>query len=574
MDKYTADFETTTDKNDCRVWAWGIQNIYNDSDFTYGNTIESFFNELKTHVNSIIYFHNLKFDGEFIIYYLLTHNFQWTNNRHAKAGEFKTLISGTNQFYSIEIQLEQNTNIKIYDSLKILPFSVDKIAKDFKLPINKLKIDYNKYRPINHKITNEELEYLKHDCKIMGLALYRVFEQGNTQMTAGSNALKAFKATINNWKDLFPILSKSTHNDILLAYKGGYTYCNKVGVHKNGIVLDVNSLYPDALRNNPMPYGKPIFFEGKYQPNKDYPLYIQQISCQFELKNGFLPTVQLKHNLSFMPVEYLKTSNDEIVVMTMTNIDLEIFLTHYDTYNLEYLQGYMFKSINGVFNEYIDNYMAIKENSSGALRTLAKLMLNSLYGKFGTGIDVTGKHPEINEKTGGVKYVLNEKEEREPIYLPVAVFTTAYARKKTITSAQKVYDRFIYADTDSLHLDGWEVPKDIEVHPAQLGKWKLENRFTKAKFIKPKTYLEIYEKAMPIEYKEELHINNRVHTHKFRKYETIEIEKTLKCCGMPDNVKKEVTWENFKIGFNSQNKLMPEHVKGGIILTPGLFQIR
>lgn len=545
-DKYTADFETTTDINDCRVWAWGICSI-DTYDFIYGNTIESFIEELKRYDKATFYFHNLKFDAEFIIYYLLTHGFTWTPGRKLKTKEFKTLISDMGQFYSMEVKLEENCKIEFIDSLKILPFSVDSVAQAFKLPISKLKINYGKYREIGHELTEKEVEYLKHDCKIMAMALNHTFEQGDHKITAGANALHAYKSYVDNWKEMFPILSTSTHNDILCAYKGGFTYLHKAGDYKEGIVLDVNSLYPWAMRYNPFPYGKPIYFNGKYQNNPEYPLYIQQISCQFELKEGYIPTIQLKNNLSFMPVEYLKSSNDEIVIMTMTNIDLEIFMEHYDTYNLEYLQGYMFKAMEGMFNEYIDYYMSIKANSTGGIRTLAKLKMNSLYGKFATGLDVTGKHPEINEETGAVKYVINEKETREPIYLPVGVFTTAYARRKTITSAQKVYDRFIYADTDSLHLIGHEIPEGLEIHESKLGAWKIESKFKKARYIKPKTYFEIASQG----------------------YKTI-----LKCCGMPDNVKKSVNWNNFKVGFKSNKKLMPKHVPGGVVLVPSLFEIR
>ena len=73
--KYTADFETTTNENDCRVWATGICDI-DTNEFYYGNNIEFFFNFAKTHSGATFYFHNLKFDGEFIIYYLFKNNFK------------------------------------------------------------------------------------------------------------------------------------------------------------------------------------------------------------------------------------------------------------------------------------------------------------------------------------------------------------------------------------------------------------------------------------------------------------------------------------------------------------------
>lgn len=43
MKLYTADFETTTEEEDCRVWAYGICEIEKPyCNFTYGNNIEDF----------------------------------------------------------------------------------------------------------------------------------------------------------------------------------------------------------------------------------------------------------------------------------------------------------------------------------------------------------------------------------------------------------------------------------------------------------------------------------------------------------------------------------------------------
>ena len=44
---YVADFETTTNIEDCRVWAWGLCEIGNISNFIYGNNISSFFEKMK-----------------------------------------------------------------------------------------------------------------------------------------------------------------------------------------------------------------------------------------------------------------------------------------------------------------------------------------------------------------------------------------------------------------------------------------------------------------------------------------------------------------------------------------------
>lgn len=68
--RYVADFETTTDPEDCRVWAWGVGSPEDDGFFTWGKTIDDFFKWAFLQKNPTIFFHNLKFDGEFLLHYL------------------------------------------------------------------------------------------------------------------------------------------------------------------------------------------------------------------------------------------------------------------------------------------------------------------------------------------------------------------------------------------------------------------------------------------------------------------------------------------------------------------------
>ena len=74
---YTADFETTTNEEDCRVWAYAICEIGNPNNFIYGNNIDDFIKWcMNPKKNYKIWFHNLKFDGEYIISWLLNHDFK------------------------------------------------------------------------------------------------------------------------------------------------------------------------------------------------------------------------------------------------------------------------------------------------------------------------------------------------------------------------------------------------------------------------------------------------------------------------------------------------------------------
>lgn len=552
---FTADFETTTDPLDCRVWACGICSIDETHSFKYGNSLEWFIEFAKNNIGSTFYFHNLKFDGEFILCYLFEHDYKHvTDRRKLKTKTFTTLISDKGQFYSLEICFNKNEDktekITIYDSLKILPFSVEAIAKGFNLPISKLEIDYDEKREIGHILTPQEIDYLRNDVEIMSRALLTLFNQDLRQMTQGSNALYDYKKIVGkkNFSKWFPIPDYDF--DVRQSYKGGFTYCDPRRQGQDigaGIVLDVNSLYPSIMYYQPLPYGEGIFFEGKYKPDKLYNLYVQMFTCQFELKENYIPTIQLKNNLSFIPTAYLSSSEDKEVTMCLTSVDLELFFEHYHVYNITWHSGWKFKSTTGLFKEYIDKWNAVKMestlNGNKAMRTLAKLMLNALYGKFALNPNVQSKIPYYDN--GIIKYTLGEKETRNPIYIPVGTFITAWARHKTITSAQKVYDRFLYADTDSLHLIGTEMPKGLEVDPVKLGTWKHESTFTRARFVRQKTYIE-----------------------------EIDGELNITCAGMPSRCYKHVTWDNFIAGSSFEGKLQFTHVQGGIVLKDIDFTIK
>lgn len=552
---FTADFETTTDPLDCRVWACGICSIDETHSFKYGNSLEWFIEFAKNNIGSTFYFHNLKFDGEFILCYLFEHGYKHvTDRKKLKTKTFTTLISDKGQFYSLEICFNKDEDktekITIYDSLKILPFSVEAIAKGFNLPISKLEIDYDEKREIGHILTPQEIDYLRNDVEIMSRALLILFNQDLRQMTQGSNALYDYKKIVGkkNFSKWFPIPDYDF--DVRQSYKGGFTYCDPRRQGQDigaGIVLDVNSLYPSVMYYQPLPYGEGIFFEGKYKPDKLYNLYVQMFTCQFELKENYIPTIQLKNNLSFIPTAYLSSSEDEEVTMCLTSVDLELFFEHYHVYNITWYSGWKFKSTTGLFKEYIDKWNAVKMestlNGNKAMRTLAKLMLNALYGKFALNPNVQSKIPYYDN--GIIKYTLGEKETRNPIYIPVGTFITAWARHKTITSAQKVYDRFLYADTDSLHLIGTEIPKGLEVDPVKLGAWKHESTFTRARFVRQKTYIE-----------------------------EIDGELNITCAGMPSRCYKHVTWDNFIAGSSFEGKLQFTHVQGGIVLKDIDFTIK
>ena len=253
-----------------------------------------------------------------------------------------------------------------------------------------------------------------------------------------------------------------------------------------------------------------------------------------------------KGNFRFVPTEYIEDSEGE-VTFCITSVDWKLITQQYDVTDLTWHGGYMFRANPFQFKEYVGKWTEVKNNATiegnAGKRQIAKLMLNSLYGKFATRTTVKSRKPVLIDDV--VKYIDLEPTERDPVYLPVGVFITSYARYKTISSAQAVYDRFIYADTDSLHLIGTEIPETLDVDSVKLGAWKHESTFTRAKFLRPKTYVE-----------------------------EIDGELVVHCAGMPARCHKNVTLENFKPGAVYEGKLYTKRVPGGIVLVEGDMEIR
>ena len=78
----------------------------------------------------------------------------------------------------------------------------------------------------------------------------------------------------------------------------------------------------------------------------------------------------------------------------------------------------------------------------------------------------------------------------------------------------------------------------------ELGAWKIESKFTRAKFIRQKTYIE-----------------------------EIDGKLNITCAGMPKTCYEEVTYENFEEGATYGGKLRFIHVAGGQIPEKTTFTI-
>lgn len=655
---YVGDFETTSYEGQeyTEVWASAIVKLFTEDVKILSSIDETFSYLISLNENIIIYYHNLKFDGAFWIDYLLIQlgYKQALNQKSANEFDvefmedyempdktFKYLISDRGQWYNIIVKVN-GKYIVFRDSLKLLPFSVKEIGKSFKTIHQKTEIEYTGFRYAGCEITAKEREYIANDVLVIKEALEIMVQRGHTKMTIGSCCLSEFRKTIDEdcWKFYFPDLRDYQLNKdeygcstaeqyVRKTYKGGWCYLatgKENTVYYDGCTADVNSLYPSMMHSesgNEYPIGEPHFWKGNYIPtevkeNNYY--YFIRIRTHFYLRKDMLPTIQIKGNLLYRSTEWLKTSdvyNDKIgkyqryyidlngvktdtsVILSLTGVDYELMREHYILKDFEILDGCWFYTVSGLFDEYINKYRKIKENSTGAERQLAKLFLNNLYGKMATS-PVSDQKVAIITNDETVSFINIQSEEKDPVYIPIGSAITSYARRFTITAAQVNYygkdkSGFIYADTDSIHCDlPKELLKQVPIHETAFCHWKIETEWDNAIFVRQKTY---------IEHAKEIKKDKKEEDMDEEEYEINMAKKAyiVRCAGMPevckdlllssivgytekqynkfsDNdkefVKQHRTLSDFGIGLKIPDKLMPKRIRGGIVLKETTYEMR
>lgn len=567
---FMCDFETTVYDNQesTEVWASALVELYTENVIILHSIEETYEYFKSLDCNITMYYHNLKFDGAFWLSYLLVdlgfkqalvHNsdkeldVSWKYEKDMENHEVKFVVSDRGQWYQITFK-ENDHYFIIKDSLKLLPFSVKKIGKDFGTKHKKLEMEYKGYRYAGCKITEEEKKYIANDVLVVKEALENMFNDGHNRLTIGACCLSEFKemhkyGDLNymKYEDVYPDLESiplseqygSTNVDAYIrkSYKGGLCYLVKGKENKikrNGLTADVNSLYPSMMHSesgNKYPIGKPKFWSGNYIPDlalKEHTYYFVRIKTRFYLKDGYLPFIQIKGNPLYIGTEALESSDvydvktgeyythymnpfthkmsDTRVELTLTQTDYELLKEHYELVDFEILDGCFFYTACGLFDEYINKYKEMKLNSTGAKRAEAKLFLNNLYGKMASSSDSSFKIAYIKDD-GVLAFIPITERKKKTGYIAIGSAITSYARNFTIRAAQENFHGvnkrgFIYADTDSIHCDlKPEELKGVKIHDKNFCCWKLESTWDVGYFTRQKTYIEhvIEEDLKPIE---------------------------------------------------------------------------
>lgn len=486
--------------------------------------------------------------------------------------------------------------VHIKDSLKIFNLSIEELAKTFGMSVNKSKIDYHRH-DTDCEVTDEEWAYIDNDVQILKIAISELLNQGLHGNTLSLIAVHDFVAnykavTGRKHMGLYPRLDENVDKGLRKAYRSGYNYINPnyAGVDViDGIVLDNNSMYSHILCDRPLPCYYPEHYKGKYVNDEKYPLYIQNVKVKCKLKPNHIPAIQLQFSdvsnnvIYLINTKYVKGTTDEHISLSLTNMDLELLFAHYDIEHIEYVDGYKFLTpVRNPFKSWVDKCIAKKieaeQEGNKGKRWFWKSLPNALVGKFATKKDRVNNRPVYNEELDKIEYkpiadddIDIDEETGEVLsapkrdvhtsgftrqgfsggsnykYLPLSIFVNSWGRYEIITLAQKIHEesiaqtgvsRYVYSDTDSIHMVGKDIPEYIDIHPTDLGKWKVENSYCRAKYLGCKKYiLDLGDNKLKVV-----------------------------CAGMPKRIQPQVTYDNFSYGQRYTGNLKPVDVTGGQVL--------
>ena len=473
-----------------------------------------------------VYIHNLtKFDIIFLLKYLVKHV------------SVKPLIH-KGRIIQIQINygpdLQYSLNLK--DSYLILLASLSKLSKSFAIDTPKsvfphkfvstnnlnyigkvpdIKYFYNiskeqylnyceQFKDNNWSLRDEAIKYCEIDC----ISLYQIILKFNSLIfnlfnknihrypTLPSLAFAIFRSSFMDEENI-PKLTDNIAADIREGYTGGSTDMF-IPYGKNIKCYDVNSLYPSVMINQDMPIGKIESFNGdirKIDPSA-FGFFYVKVNCPVDIMH---PILQIKH----------KVKNGIKTISPVGTWSMWIFSVEMDNamkygYTFEIMKGYKFeKSI--IFKNYIDFLYSLRcqYSKSHPLNLIAKILLNSLYGRFGMNeiimkYEIFSKE-EFSQITEDkildfieiedhilVGLEIESNEDSHNISIGVAAAITAYSRIHMSQFKNNPNIRLFYTDTDSIYTDS-ELD-DSFIDNKILGKLKLECISEEAIFLGPKIY--------------------------------------------------------------------------------------
>lgn len=472
---------------------------------------------------AVIYFHNLDYDAQNLIQHIMDQDFE------CQFSDVSVLHNGS--LYSLSF-VYNGCHFELRDSMKIYNQSLAKLGANVGWP---KKTEAATYRWIDlaneAEVVQHEIFYFKHDIAVLAAIMRKHVEKfsGKLRLTAAGYAEAGLKATVkqddeSNNTNHYNALFEANYTDgqekyIRQAYFGGFVYANYKIVNKKlsrGLVGDVNSLYPSVMLNHNYPVWQSLqeLKEDEFKSLNlhDYNTFaVVTIKVKkLRLKNDGVPCFPKKTAFG-MSREIFSESDLANDTAILTNFDLYWIEQNYNIeYN--YVQGIIARRyITRPFTSFILKHKAEKEAAVRAgnkvEKMIAKIMLNSTYGKFAQR-KITTKSILTRNPNGtiGFSEVKDDQANPKEHNILIAVFITAFARDVLLGMIEILKHEpqatFWYCDTDSVHF-GYAGDLDIvkddekifqELHipfdKSLFGKWKPEQHMTQARYLGSKRYWE------------------------------------------------------------------------------------
>lgn len=532
---YVADFETCdsvpngNNHTPQKVWLAGHKNLQTMKS-TYFTNLTDFMNDILSQSdnrNTEYGFHNLAFDGSFIVPWLLTNGYDSTNTE-PKPKQFSVLVDNRNQWYSITIKVNKRKKVTLWCTQKLFPTPLAYLHEVYGTPTKKLTEPpefYERYRPDGHVPDEEEMAYFENDLQVPAETLNRHIERYGLRFkkTQASQSFYNFEQSFKAWKRRFPPLTIEQDEAIRPAYWGGISYVPPSKAGKDFYEIgsyDINSSYPHKAAEKRLPYGKPIaeYGEGKHPIMSKF--WIAEALVRFKLKPNCIPCIPASKILEGRP----KNDNSKwiadsqgIVKIRFCNIDYQTIQQSYDFEVVRWKWSIhwkwkVHKEIAKFVHNNNDNKVKYKklaketEDEDKKIEYLtisnrAKIDNNSFYGKFGEEIVKIGKTPYLDEDGEDVYWEMDREDiqsEGKRKFLPVAIAITAWGRQQLVEMANTLGEDFLYCDTDSIHFlrkGQHKIDKAIkdgkfEVDPTKLGAWDYEGSYIRGRYLRSKCYME------------------------------------------------------------------------------------
>ena len=397
--------------------------------------------------------------------------------------------------YQITIKNKRGKKVIMRDSWALWPGTLKNLAESFCPELSKHEIDVANFDPANPV----HVAYARRDVEILLCALPRLFALLHRDFgvqPSGTTAGTALKA----WQSKIPAgtyFNGSTHNArelyIRSAYYGGLVFLTDTNIVEDAITVDRNSSYPASMCEFGVPGG--TCYQTKEFQNDHMAIYTVRVRAPAGLVIPILPARNESGAMRWFRGEFTTTVTNRELVFAANN-GYEI---------LEIIEGIAWEETIFPFNEIVERCKAVRKEFERAPdqvaapeNTLAKLMQNSIYGKFGsrrerlrvfaehnaTDADFEGAEPYGGD---GEWYIKKEFDEDMLCKPEWSVFITAHARLSLLQNAYSCgVENVIYGDTDSLTIRrGFEGSVDIG---GDYGQWKVEKEWTQFRAIAPKVY--------------------------------------------------------------------------------------